>query len=136
MTTQPTRATNRDQIALIAILVTVFVASFVLPVSPLYEVRVCLFHNLTGYSCPGCGLGRSFCALSRGDVGLAFSAHWLGPAFYLVFLFVLVRALAELALRRRLPRLWTGRVGRVVGTGALVLILFAWIVRLVGEMKT
>jgi len=35
--------------------------------------------------CPGCGLTTSWTALLHGQFGLAFAAHPLGPALYLVF---------------------------------------------------
>ena len=118
------------------ILVAIFATSIFLPASPFYEVRVCLFYHLTGFSCPGCGLGRSFCALSHGDVGGAFSAHWLGPLIYVLFLFVLVRTVSELVIRRQFPRLLQRRARCWLGTFAVVAIFAVWIVRLIGEIST
>ena len=33
----------------------------------------CLFHTLTGYMCPGCGISRMFLSLARFDIARAFS---------------------------------------------------------------
>jgi hypothetical protein len=39
---------------------------------------VCLFHNLTGVPCPGCGLTRSIVAAVHGDLARSFSYHRMG----------------------------------------------------------
>jgi hypothetical protein len=44
----------------------------------------CLFHQLTGWRCPGCGLTRSFVYLGHGHPIAAFWMHPLGPVLYLV----------------------------------------------------
>lgn len=44
---------------------------------------LCMFRNITGYRCPGCGLTRSFVFMGHLDVVDAFRLHWLGPLFYL-----------------------------------------------------
>ncbi|MBN1336410.1 MAG: DUF2752 domain-containing protein [Deltaproteobacteria bacterium] len=46
----------------------------------------CLFYNLTGLHCPGCGLTRSFVFMGHGQVLDAFRIHPLGPILYLVVL--------------------------------------------------
>jgi hypothetical protein len=38
---------------------------------------------MTGVGCPGCGLTRSICAFSRGQVGASLSLHIFGPIFYM-----------------------------------------------------
>lgn len=38
---------------------------------------ICLFYELTGLYCPGCGSGRAVTALLQGKVGTAFSANIL-----------------------------------------------------------
>jgi hypothetical protein len=66
---------------------------------------VCPFRLFFGVPCPGCGLTRSFCAMSHGDVAGAFSYHALGPCLYLALL-IGVPLLAWQALtRRRVPLL-------------------------------
>ena len=44
------------------------------PVPPL-----CLWKNMTGLDCPGCGLTRSFTYMGHGEVLTAFARHKLGP---------------------------------------------------------
>lgn len=48
------------------------------PVPPL-----CVWKNLTGLDCPGCGLTRSFTWMGHGDVVAAFARHRVGPLLYL-----------------------------------------------------
>src|SRR5258708_2533362 len=71
----------------------VFLVSFLY--SPPDEPRftVCVFKSLTGLDCPGCGLTRSFCALSHGHLAKAFYFNKLGPILYVVFAAVWLRAL-------------------------------------------
>lgn len=50
-----------------------------------YEVPVlCGFRRLTGQSCPGCGLTRSFTFMAHGLVGPAYRTHVLGPVAFLL----------------------------------------------------
>ncbi len=82
---------SRDRLILLFGLVAVFAASLVLPHTPLMETSVCVIKLATGYSCPGCGLGRSFVAMSAGDPAAAWHAHALGPAIYVLALIWLLR---------------------------------------------
>ena len=43
---------------------------------------LCIFSNLTGLDCFGCGLTRSFTFLGHGDLKSALDLHRLGPIFY------------------------------------------------------
>ena len=61
---------------------------------------LCLFSNLTGIDCLGCGLTRSFTYLGHGDWNSALDRHRLGPIFY-------VLVLSQLPLRA--VRLWRTR---------------------------
>ncbi len=66
---------------------------------------MCPLRLLVGLPCPGCGLTRSFCALSHGHVHDAIGHHLLGPA---LFLAVLVGSpiLLYQVWRRRRVRWW------------------------------
>ncbi len=63
---------------------------------------LCVFKNLTGMDCPGCGLTRSFTFMGHGDLRRAFDLHWLGP-----FLYALVAA----QIPYRAWRIWMNRPG-------------------------
>ncbi len=79
-----------------------FAASFLIPHTPLMGTTVCLIKLATGIDCPGCGLGRSFIAMSAGDFAGAWRAHALGPLLYAAAAFWLVRT--TLMLRASGPR--------------------------------
>ena len=43
-----------------------------------YNIRIpCLFHELTGYLCPGCGITRCFISILHGDFVKAFNYNKL-----------------------------------------------------------
>ncbi len=47
---------------------------------------LCIFSNLTGLDCLGCGLTRSFVYLGHGDLSAALDRHRMGPIFYILVL--------------------------------------------------
>lgn len=49
--------------------------------------HLCLFKNMTGLPCPGCGLTRSYWAFLRGHLDLAFFYH---PLFFTVPFILLI----------------------------------------------
>src|SRR6185369_12981616 len=63
----------------------VFLFSFIYNPPDEPRFTVCVFKSLSGLDCPGCGLTRSFCALSKGHLARAFYFNKLGPFLYVVF---------------------------------------------------
>ncbi|MEM6928925.1 MAG: DUF2752 domain-containing protein [Myxococcota bacterium] len=45
---------------------------------------LCLWRNVTGLPCPGCGLTRSFTFLAHGHLDAAFRMNGLGPLLFVV----------------------------------------------------
>ena len=74
------RATQRWSIAAAAALV--FGVSFAFTPTGFPKLQLCVFRRLTGLQCPGCGLSRSFCALSHGEWSAAWGFHPFGVVFY------------------------------------------------------
>lgn len=77
-------------LAIFALSLVVVVASVLLTPSDsavsLFGFQVpplCMWKNLTGLDCPGCGLTRSFTYMGHGEISLAFERHRLGPLLYL-----------------------------------------------------
>lgn len=64
---------------------------------------LCVFSNLFGRDCPGCGLTRSWVMAAHGDVRGAFEMHLLGPVMWVAAAAqVPYRALQVWRLRREL----------------------------------
>ena len=60
----------------------VLLASAVWPPSDLPHVPICPVKRWVGIPCPGCGLTRSFCAISHARFGLAVDCNPFGYFFY------------------------------------------------------
>lgn len=77
-----------------AFLAAIFLSTFICS-KPNEFGTVCLLKSLSGLDCPGCGLTRSFIALSHGKVGQGFHYHWLGPPLYIFFVLLLTNRLCR-----------------------------------------
>lgn len=62
----------------------------------------CLFHEMTGLPCPGCGMTRAIVALLHGDLAQAFTHHPLGVPVAAIWLLLAVAGLLPTARRLRL----------------------------------
>ncbi|MFT5679730.1 MAG: hypothetical protein ACI8RZ_000635 [Myxococcota bacterium] len=62
--------------------------------------ELCIWRRMTGHSCPGCGMTRSFTYMGHGQIFDAFRLHTLGP-----FLYTLVAVQIPL----RAWRMWQSR---------------------------
>ncbi len=60
-----------------------------------YKIADCSFKYMTGLSCPGCGLTRSFHAGANLHIAQAFAIHLMGPFFLLGFIFLFLKYLIE-----------------------------------------
>ena len=74
------------------VLVSVLAASFILPPMDL-GIPLCLFHAATGLPCPGCGLTRSFVAISHGRFLQSLAFNQMGPALFGFLLILLANRL-------------------------------------------
>jgi hypothetical protein len=96
------------------------------------QTPVCVFHEVTGVACPGCGATRCVRFVFRGAWT---SAFLMNPMVFItgsIFVFYDLYATAVLALR--LPRLrfdeippWLGWTARV-GIPALILLNWGWLI--------
>lgn len=86
---------------------------------------LCPMALLLGLPCPGCGLTRSFCLMTRGQFEEAVAFHGLAPFVLLYFAFLWVYKIIE-TVRGRPPQVPTYKIGAVA---CLVMVGF-WLVRL------
>ena len=97
--------------------------------------KLCLFRNITGIPCPGCGMTRSLIATGHLHFEDALAFHPLGP---LVFIILITYSLAFLKRRRPDRRAtpmairWQSAIPilTAIGFGAV------WVARLMGYLKT
>jgi Protein of unknown function (DUF2752) len=82
-----------------SVLIVVFLSSFLWPPSNKFGT-ICLLRLSSGIDCPGCGLTRSFVALSHGAVLESFHYHWLGPPLYLFFLVSVINRVSRMLTKR------------------------------------
>jgi Protein of unknown function (DUF2752) len=62
----------------------------------------CLFQTLFGFPSPGCGLTRSFIAVTKANLPQAFSYHLFGPLLFAVLLLTSAHIVLELITRKAL----------------------------------
>jgi len=99
------------------------------------QIRIpetCIFKNLTGLPCPGCGLTHAFTEAVRGDFTASLRYHRLGlPILFYIFLqFVL--SLSIIVIRKYRSRLLS--IGYHLNKGLIVLaalLLINWIFTLI-----
>ena len=88
---------------LAALIILIFAYSaFFNPGDEQYPVK-CIHEQLTGQSCPSCGLSRSFSSIMRGDLKAAEEYNDYGMRVFLFFLFHLVMRLSNIVYLLRKP---------------------------------
>jgi len=85
----------------------------------------CMFHELTGWQCPGCGSQRALHALLSGDV----AAAWGFNALFVLELPLLALLMGAWCLRSKYPWLHRTLNSRTVILGILTVIILWTIVR-------
>lgn len=123
------RARRRD-VTFPLFVAAVYLISVITPEHALDGARhsICVFHNVTGLPCPGCGMTRAFLAIGHGNVISAWKLNALSLPFYLGGLLWLGNEVVALAGRRAV-HLSQKTVNRASLT-ALVVISAYWVYRL------
>lgn len=122
-----------------AVMLAVVVTSFFFERTPLADEAWCVLKRLSGMSCPGCGLTRSFCAMARGDVAAAFGFHLAGPWLWGTAAAAVVWHPLRTAMRWK--SLWTHAARLMNVWFALFAVLFMaqllrWAVRIIDEIPS
>ena len=116
---------------LLPIVVSAILAASVLAEAPArLPLSPCLFRNVTGLPCPGCGMTRGFVALGHGRVGEAWRANALAPPLFAGLCAYLLYALVRAATGLRAPRL-SPRARLALYLAALLLTLGSWTLSLI-----
>ena len=72
---------------------------------------VCIWLNLTGHRCPGCGLTHAVCHAFRGDFAAAWEANSLVAVVLPLVAWISIRAWADLWKSHRQRRAWKAGEG-------------------------
>lgn len=113
------------------------IACIVFPGSPADGIVFCPFRNLTGLSCPGCGMTRACTALVRGDLWHSLHFHPLGVVVFAWASGTAWMRAAENVRGRRLEWMMSPahkRIKRAVVLGILIFGLLYGGVRIVLEI--
>jgi len=127
-------ADRRIRIFLAVVFLGLILFPFIISPAPA-GIITCKFHQITGHSCPTCGMTRSLVALTHFHLKEAFSYHLFGPLVYIIFLVSFIALLTEIITGRKIGvgiKPLTIRV--IIGIFFSLWIIF-WIVRLVGEFN-
>ncbi len=93
----------KNKIIWLALLALFLCCTFVINPQRLPFLR-CLFHEMTGLSCPTCGLSRSFYLASHLRFWEAMQLHVMGPIIYLLALLLFLKCSFEV-FSRKVPKL-------------------------------
>ena len=99
------------------------------------KLLTCQFKHLTGYSCPTCGLTRSFHAFSHLNFQESFRFHLMGPAMYLVILYFLIKISFEIASRKEIILKINPWVPKIFLIFFFCTLLCFWIIRFINEIN-
>ena len=104
----PTGASGSYQLInyiIAGIIVSIFIYSGIFsPVTNKYPVS-CVHEQLTGMSCPSCGMSHSFSYIIRGDFKEAVAWNEYGPRVFLFFLFQLFLRISNIIILKRKPNI-------------------------------
>lgn len=96
---------------------------------------LCLFHNLTGRPCLGCGMTRALVSLAHGHFADAVTYHPLSPfVFVLLMGLTIQRAAALLRPGRRFAPAPPPRLTSALAWAGIAALVLVWIARLAGAL--
>ncbi|MBM4161100.1 MAG: DUF2752 domain-containing protein [Ignavibacteria bacterium] len=93
----------------------------------------CAFRDLTGHSCPTCGLTRSLHAASHGELVVSLRYHLMGPLVLTGILLASVLWSVEAATGKRIRLATNAKPARDVIAMFLIVWIVYWGIRLISE---
>lgn len=108
------------------------VVSYFLNITEQQSPFNCLFLKFVGIPSPGCGLTRSFLAITNGHLLKSFSYNLLGPFLFCFFVLVSIHLCLEILTRKKVKADYIKLLQNKNLQGwILILILFYYLTRLV-----
>ena len=114
------KRTNNTTLLRIGLLSGIFLISLIW--QP-HGVSLCLFHTVTGFECPGCGMTRAFCAISHGQIVEAIHFNLFSIPLYVFFLGILARDIVHVSTGKLIDVPRAFRLEGMYGYAVLVLVL-------------
>lgn len=110
----------------------VFVVSYFYAPADIPAYSICMFKNMSGLDCPGCGLTRAFCSIAKGNFSKAFHFNATSPVAFALFGLWWLRSALHLAGLSRPARFIEAPFRKWPFLTALGLFFLAvWLVRLI-----
>lgn len=114
------------------ILAAAFAAAYIDPVfsfithDPPGPFGLCIFKNITGHDCPGCGLTRSFLYIARGDFTRSLNYHDFGVILFVYLCLQIIIQVLYLIFDQVKYISFTGRLLGWMGLVLLFALYFRW----------
>ncbi|MCU0644376.1 MAG: DUF2752 domain-containing protein [bacterium] len=93
----------------------------------------CYFHEITGHSCPSCGLTRSFHAIAQLNFQQSFEFHPMGMIVYFALMVFVLKFILEIVLKKEIRLSLKDWVKKFAIGGLLFVWMGLWIIRLLHE---
>jgi hypothetical protein len=119
---------KKDWVVLAGIPVLFFIAYFYNDL-PLNGFEFCAVKRFLDIPCPGCGLTRSFAQLVHGNLVAALKFNIFGPILAIIFIYIFIRRLLGLLLKRPVPALLTTNQRYYVTIAFIVLFMVQWVIK-------
>jgi len=123
------------------ILAAVLTAAYLDPVfrfitrDPSGPFGICIFKNITGYDCPGCGLTRSFLCIARGDFTRSLHYHAFGVVLFVYLCLQIIIQSLYLILGPIKYISFTGRLLGRVGFILAIALYFNWGIKSINSIS-
>jgi len=88
------------------------------------SVLACKLKGTTGYSCPTCGLSRSFYAMANMNISEAFGYHLLGPIFYISIVTLFLKSTAELLTDKKITII----MNSIITKTCFIILATSWLI--------
>jgi hypothetical protein len=83
----------------------------------------CYFQELTGHTCPTCGLSHSFYAVSHLHLIESFKFHLMGPIIFIIMLFLFLKSFLEIVAKKEIKIGLNPKITKIT----LIVFSFSWL---------